>query len=342
MHLTTKIETLEQLRALIPAYNPILDRRILGELDDICREFVERATFVVFSRTPGDIHPDESAFEVLPVTGAENRLVSMTDTGVKLQLDRLAHSYRTREGNGSLYFLAAGLGHGLRVNGHYRIDDDSDSPTLSFSVAGAYLQCARAATRADLWKRAQQDTEPKPPEPKSDAALKTLLDGLPFAVLHTCNAAGVTEASPRGDAQGLLIDLGRNQVFLPERPGNKVAVSLRNLLESPTVALCLPAPGTSTWLEIRGTGSIRTDTEWLDLSTLQGKKPKLGILISIEHWQLYKGALPAEVWVPPAKPDPITPFSKGLAEHMQGKGIKGKLTHLVVAGVVKKDMKNLY
>lgn len=350
MHTPDRVTSLQQLRQLIPSPNGMLAKRIQTRLDHLCLEFIHQATLMVATRHPEAMSstrsstgvfalvPDGSGVNVLQGASAEFLVFALPPNpeswGVTAD-DRMA-------GAVSLYFLVTGIGHGLRVNGHYDIQTRAGQPIMTVRVETAYLHCARAATRGDLWAAKPIAASEPPP-----SSLPALLAECRYALIHTSNAEGQSQLSPRGDPAGFMHCLDDGRLFLAERPGNKVAVSLSNILEQPAVAVVGLFPGWPGWLELAGTASIATDPYLLDRCTVAGKRPHLGILLSLDYWA-WRPAMSLSspsLWSP-ASGTPteavVTPFARALAEHMQGKGLMGKVVHKVVDTVVKRDMKRLY
>jgi PPOX class probable FMN-dependent enzyme len=89
-------------------------------------------------------------------------------------------------------------------------------------------------------------------------------------------------------------------LLLPDRPGNRIADSLTNLLHDPRVALLFFIPGVTEMFRVNGTAVITDDQELLAPSTVEGKVPKLGILIHMQEAYTHcsKAALRSEIWNP--------------------------------------------
>src|SRR5881398_4247138 len=64
----------------------------------------------------------------------------------------------------------------------------------------------------------------------------------PFVVVATGSRDGGLDVSPRGDPAGFVRILDERTLLLPDRPGNKLADTLTNLLEDDRIAL-LPDSG---------------------------------------------------------------------------------------------------
>lgn len=350
MRSSHRITSLKHLRQLIPPPSRMLAKRIQSRLDHLCLEFIRQASLVVATRNPQDVPPISSATSVYPLV-ADGTGISILNNA---SADKLVFTLppgkdtwgvTTSDSSGgqvSLYFLVTGVGHGLRVNGHYQIEPVHGQLLMTVRVQTAYLHCARAASRGELWQ-----SVPASPADSAPQDLAAMLADCRYCLLHTSNAEGQSQLSPRGDPAGFLQLLDDGHLFLAERPGNKVAVSLSNILEQPTVAVTGLFPGRPGWLELVGTARICDDPHLLTLCTVAGKRPHLGILLSLDYWAWRPAPALAEasLWTPPsddlAKPD-VTPFARALAEHMQGTGLMGKVVHKVVDTVVKRDMKQLY
>ena len=74
----------------------------------------------------------------------------------------------------------------------------------------------------------------------------------PFLCLATSAADGTCDVSPRGDPPGFVSILDERTLLLPDRPGNRLADSFRNVLENPHVALLFLIPGVSDTFRVNG------------------------------------------------------------------------------------------
>jgi PPOX class probable FMN-dependent enzyme len=70
---------------------------------------------------------------------------------------------------------------------------------------------------------------------------------------------------------------------MPERPGNKLADSLRNILANPNVGLLFLIPGVGDTLRVNGRATLTTDVTLLEALTVEGKAPKLALLIEVDE-----------------------------------------------------------
>jgi len=122
----------------------------------------------------------------------------------------------------------------------------------------------------------------------------------PFLCLATSAADGSCDVSPRGDPAGFVHILDERTLLLPERPGNRLADSLRNVLENPHVALIFLIPGVTDTLRVNGRATVVTDPELLEPCAVEGKTPKLGLLVEIDEAYTHcsKAFLRSELWDP--------------------------------------------
>jgi uncharacterized protein len=127
---------------------------------------------------------------------------------------------------------------------------------------------------------------------------RQFIDLAPFALLATSAPDGTCDVSPRGDPPGFVRVLDERTLLLPERPGNRLADSLRNLVRNPHVGLLFVIPGVGDTLRVNGRATLVTDDELLAPCTVEGKTPKLGILVDVEEVFTHcsKAFLRAQLW----------------------------------------------
>ena len=122
----------------------------------------------------------------------------------------------------------------------------------------------------------------------------------PFVVVATGRPGGGLDVSPRGDPPGFVRILGERTLLLPDRPGNKLADSLTNLLEDDRIALLFLIPGVDDTFRVNGRARIVDDAELLAGSAIEGKAPRLGIVVTVEeaYTQCPKALLRSDLWNP--------------------------------------------
>jgi hypothetical protein len=122
----------------------------------------------------------------------------------------------------------------------------------------------------------------------------------PFVCVGTASPDGGLDVSPRGDPAGFVRILDERTLLMPDRPGNRIADTLTNLLQDPRIALLFLIPGVGDTFRVNGTAEIIDDPELLADSTVNGKPPRLGLLIAIEeaYTQCPKAIIRSELWNP--------------------------------------------
>jgi len=122
----------------------------------------------------------------------------------------------------------------------------------------------------------------------------------PFVVVATGRPDGGLDVSPRGDPAGFVRILDERTLLLPDRPGNKLADTLTNLLGDGRIALLFLIPGVNDTFRVNGRARIVDDPDLLVDSEVEGKVPQLGILVDVEeaYTQCPKALLRSELWNP--------------------------------------------
>jgi PPOX class probable FMN-dependent enzyme len=119
----------------------------------------------------------------------------------------------------------------------------------------------------------------------------------PFLVLAT-QCGGDADASPRGDTPGFVKVIDETTLLIPERPGNRLADSLTNIVASPGVGLIFMIPGMNETLRINGNAYITTDPASLEKLSHNGVPPKLAIVVDIKqvYFHCAKAFVRSKLW----------------------------------------------
>src|ERR1700747_1035917 len=122
----------------------------------------------------------------------------------------------------------------------------------------------------------------------------------PFVVVASGRPDGGLDGSPRGDPAGFVRIVDERTLLLPDRPGNKLADTLTNLLEDDRIALLFLIPGVNDTFRVNGRARIVDDSELLADRVVEGKAPQLGILVTVEeaYTQCPKAFLRSDLWNP--------------------------------------------
>ena len=129
---------------------------------------------------------------------------------------------------------------------------------------------------------------------------RQFVEASPFVCVATARPDGGLDVSPRGDPPGFVRILDERTLLLPERPGNRLADTLTNVLADPRIALLFLIPGVGDTFRVNGRAVVVDDAELLAPSAVGGKTPRLGILVSIEeaYTQCSKAVIRSELWNP--------------------------------------------
>jgi uncharacterized protein len=127
---------------------------------------------------------------------------------------------------------------------------------------------------------------------------RQFIERSPFVCVATSGRDGGVDVSPRGDPPGFVRALDETTLLLPERPGNRLADTLINLLSDPRIALLFLIPGVGDTFRVNGTAVITDDRDLLEASAVDGKAPRLGILISVReaYTQCAKALIRSDLW----------------------------------------------
>jgi len=133
-----------------------------------------------------------------------------------------------------------------------------------------------------------------------DRLTRQFVERSPFVLLATSAPDGTCDVSPRGDPPGFVRILDERTLLLPERPGNRLADSFRNVLANPHAALLFVIPGIGDTLRVNGRATLVADEELLAPSTVEGKVPRVGFVIEVEEVFTHcsKAFLRAALWDP--------------------------------------------
>ncbi len=127
---------------------------------------------------------------------------------------------------------------------------------------------------------------------------RRFIEASPFVCVATARPDGGLDVSPRGDPAGFVRVLDERTLLVPERPGNRIADSLTNLLVDDRIALLFLIPGVGDTFRVNGRALITDELELLEPCAVQGSVPKLGILVSVleAYTQCPKALIRSELW----------------------------------------------
>jgi hypothetical protein len=122
----------------------------------------------------------------------------------------------------------------------------------------------------------------------------------PFACVATASPRGGLDVSPRGDGPGFVRILDEQTLLMPDRPGNRIADTLTNLLADDRIGILFLIPGIGDTFRVNGRATIVDDRELLETSAVAGHVPALGLRIEIDecYAQCAKALVRSDLWNP--------------------------------------------
>ncbi len=153
------------------------------------------------------------------------------------------------------------------------------------------------------------------PGPTSRAAIKDIdhiddvcrqfIAASPFLVLSTRGSDGLMDMSPKGDPAGFVHVLDDKTLAIPDRLGNSRIDSFENLMTDPSVGLIFLIPGNGATLRVSGTASLTADPNLRARFEIDGKPPKLVLIVDIQHAFMHcsKCMVRSKMWKPEGWPD---------------------------------------
>lgn len=115
-----------------------------------------------------------------------------------------------------------------------------------------------------------------------DKHCRAVIELSPFCVIATQGDNGA-DVSPRGDPPGFVQVLDDRTLLLPDRVGNNRLDAMSNLLGNPRIGMLFLVPGMGETLRINGTARITDDASVLESCAMQGRAPKVGLVVRVEE-----------------------------------------------------------
>ena len=338
------IETETELRQLLAAPSDRLTAKIQPQLEATGRKWIEKSTLVGLAtrRADGSIEVGLRATDSSIASAPDNHRIE-----IRNQPD-CRHGEEDRNLQTSPFagaiFMLPGENSTLRANGSARSTGDR----LEIEVAETFMHCPKAFIRSGLWSGgAPTATAEYTAEQGEDLGPSALafLAASPFLLIGTSLEDGPADISPRGDPAGFAHVLDARTLLVPDRPGNNIADTFRNLLANPQVGLLFLIPGLDWTLQISGTARITTDPEALETMAVQGKIPKLAMRVHVQRACLSQATAltTAGIWKIPTKRPDVPSLGRTLVEQVEPQGrfraLKGRL---IDYGLRQDAKKNLY
>lgn len=134
---------------------------------------------------------------------------------------------------------------------------------------------------------------------------RTIIEHSPLVLLATSAADGTCDVSPRGDPAGSVLILDERTLVLAERPGNRLADSLTNLIDNPRAGLLFVVPGMNESLRVNGRVTLVSDAPFFERLVVHGKRPQLAIMLHVDDLYLHcaKAFVRSSLWDPATWPE---------------------------------------
>ena len=100
---------------------------------------------------------------------------------------------------------------------------------------------------------------------------RQFIDASPFVCVATASPGGGLDVSPRGDPKGFVRVLDERTLLMPDRPGNRIADTLTNLLADDRIALLFLIPGVGDTFRVNGRAIVTDDRA--AAGALRGRRP---------------------------------------------------------------------
>jgi ferredoxin-NADP reductase/predicted pyridoxine 5'-phosphate oxidase superfamily flavin-nucleotide-binding protein len=268
-----RMATVGEMEAAVGKPPPMVKLKQISALDDGCRTILAHCPLAGFG------YRDADGFSRTTFLGGTPGFVRVDSA------TRISFTLPGGEAHGpvSFVFLLPGVGETLRVNGSVAKRKGAET---FVDVEEAYLHCAQAVIRSQLWQSpvpADPAREVEGDGPLCGPGVADFLAAAPFLALSTWDNAGGGDTSPRGDRQAVARILDGRTLVIPDRKGNKRADSLRNLLQDDRISFAALVPGRAGVLHVSGRGSITDDPALLETMALRGTPPHAALLIEVDH-----------------------------------------------------------
>ena len=132
-----------------------------------------------------------------------------------------------------------------------------------------------------------------------DKHCRAIIARTTFVIIGTHGSKGA-DVSPRGDPAGFVRVLDDRHLLLPDRIGNNRFDSMENIFENGAIGMLFMVPGMAEVLRINGRARITDDAALLAPSAVQGRPPRIGVLVEVKEAYLHcaKAINRAGLWDP--------------------------------------------
>lgn len=334
----------DELRAVLPPPAARTTLKILPRLESIGRTWIRNAGLVGLATQADDGLVETIArAQTTNLAHAPDDLRILISNAPDARIGSADPNLGANPSTGMIAILP-GLDSTLRANG--TATTTTTTGGIELNVRETYMHCPKAFVRSRLWKvNRPTSLEGLAAEEGESlgAGARSFIAASPFLLLGTCNDRGEADVSPRGDPPGLVaIEETTDTLLLPDRPGNHIADSFRNILARPTAGVLFLVPKVDWALRVSGEARITTDTRRLAALAVGGKAPKLAIELRVRRSALTPAPCLASVWASAETPPKVPSLGRTIVEQVEPKGrfrtLKGKLLDRVLDRDVKTNL----
>jgi len=152
-----------------------------------------------------------------------------------------------------------------------------------------------------------------------DENCKSFIEKSPFITIATSDSNRNFDVSPKGDPAGFVKILNDKTLAIPDRPGNKKADTLTNIIQNPNIGLIFFIPGIRETLRVNGEAKIVRDEKVLELLSHKGKPPLFAIIVNVKEAFMHcaKCIIRSKLWdkVEETKERTVPTLAKTLVDH---------------------------
>lgn len=337
-----EIRTEDELRAVLPPPPERLTLKIRPSLESTGQQWIDRTALVALATKRADGLVEVAArTRTAGVVSAPDENHIRVDNQPESRIGEIDDNLSAHPWAGLLCVLP-GIDSTLRANGRASANQEA----FTLDVTETYMHCPKAFVRSKLWGAQADSSAPNAAESGSTLGLRSLdfLCRSPFLFLGTCNSDGEADVSPRGDPAGFVRVEDDGTLLLPDRPGNHIADSFRNIIDHGYAGLLCLIPGVDAALRIAAEARLTTDPTRLAPMEVQGRAPKLGIELRVQRAELgpAEAITRARLWAAAKNPPDVPSLGRTIVNQVEGgrrfQGIKARLLDQALKIDVKKNL----
>jgi PPOX class probable FMN-dependent enzyme len=168
----------------------------------------------------------------------------------------------------------------------------------------------------------------------------SFIDRSPFLIISTSDGRQA-DASPRGDSAGFVKVLDDSTLLIPERPGNRLADSMTNIIQNSGIGLIFLIPGMNETLRVNGDAYITNESTYLDKLKHKDIPPKLAIIVDVNQVYIHcaKALIRSKLWNSSKfiNRDEVPTMGKMLLDQVKGEDAVNDAQVRAMDGVLEND-----